>query len=119
MLPLISYLQSLCSLLHLFQTPAGSLLQMSTPLTKEDSIVMTTEKTSETSSPPATHAETLVPEQHQHHTYRDSTVEGQPAYGEHGALVDHKVPQEELVQSQPDLRWSRIRHYMREPFSEL
>ena len=35
------------------------------------------------------------------------------------ALVDHKIPQEDVVQSEPDLRWSRIRHYMREPFSEF
>lgn len=66
------------------------------------------------STPPTTHVEGVQP-----HQYRHTTVEGQPAYAEHGALVDHKVPQEELVQSEPDLLWSRIRHYMREPFSEF
>ena len=54
-----------------------------------------------------------------HHDYRQTNVPGQPAYEEHGPLVDHKIAQEEVVQSQPDLRWSRIRHYLREPFSEF
>ena len=80
------------------------------------------EKTSGSSesSPPMTHSEHLgIPSNHLPHEHRSSTVPGQPAYGEHGALVDHKVPQEDVVQSEPDLRWSRIRHYMREPFSEF
>jgi len=86
---------------------------------KEDSIVMSTEKTSQTSSPPGTHTENLAAEHPQYATYRHTTVDGQPAYGEHGVLVDHKAPQEDVVQSEPDLRWSRIRHYLREPMSEF
>lgn len=86
--------------------------------TKEDIFVMSTEKASQTSSPLATHAEHLAAES-QHPDYRPTSVPGQPAYGEHGVLVDHKVPQEDVVQSEPDLRWSRIRHYLREPFSEF
>lgn len=40
-------------------------------------------------------------------------------YAEHGAPIDHVGPQEEVVQSQPDLAWSRIRHMLREPLSEF
>jgi aquaglyceroporin related protein, other eukaryote len=81
------------------------------------------EKASESSdsSPPMTHAE------HQqinpHHSilpdYRHTSVAGQPPYGEHGPLVDHKGPQEDVVQAEPDLWWSRWRHTLREPFSEF
>jgi aquaglyceroporin related protein, other eukaryote len=80
---------------------------------------MATEKNSQNSSEPATHEETVAESQNHHHKYRDTTVDGQPAYGEHGVLVDHEAPQENVVQSQPDLRWSRIRHHLREPFSEF
>jgi len=41
------------------------------------------------------------------------------AYAEHGPGIDHLIPQENAVQSKPDLLWSRIRHIMREPFSEF
>lgn len=40
-------------------------------------------------------------------------------HAEHGALIDHHVPQEEAVQAKPDLLWSRIRHYFRDPLSEF
>ena len=79
---------------------------------------MAMEKTSANSSPPVTHTENLRVDNNDP-DYRNSTIEGQPAYGEHGPLVDHKIPQEEAVQAEPDLRWSRIRHYLREPFSEF
>lgn len=85
---------------------------------KGDPFTMTTEKMSETSSSPVTHAEHLAADG-ENPTYRHSTVPGQPGYSEHGPLVDHKLPPEEVVQAEPDLRWSRIRHYMREPFSEF
>ena len=45
-----------------------------------------------------------------------SATEG---YAEHGAPVDHKGPQEDVVQASPDLAWSRVRRYLREPFSEF
>lgn len=70
-------------------------------------------------TPPSMHHDEHVPPERVTRTYRETTVDGQPAYTEHGALIDHKIPQEEAVQSQPDLRWSRVRHYMREPFSEF
>jgi aquaglyceroporin related protein len=73
------------------------------------------EKESPSSTPPTTHAETLHPQ----HDHRLTSVVGVPAYAEHGVAVDHHVPQEDVIQAQPDLQWSRIRHYCREPFSEF
>lgn len=64
---------------------------------------------------PPIHAEDVV----HHPGYRHTSISGQPAYAEHGAPVDHKVPQNELAEAEPDLVWSRVRHYLREPFSEF
>lgn len=50
---------------------------------------------------------------------RATTVPDLPAFAEHGALIDHKIPQAEAIQQEPDLLWSRIRHTLREPFSEF
>lgn len=50
---------------------------------------------------------------------RRTSVVGMPAHQEHGPLVDHKIPQDDAVQAAPDLAWSRIRHRLREPFSEF
>lgn len=50
---------------------------------------------------------------------RRTSVVGQPAHQEHGPLVDHKIPQDDVVQASPDLAWSRIRHRFREPLSEF
>ncbi|ESZ94779.1 aquaglyceroporin like protein [Sclerotinia borealis F-4128] len=60
---------------------------------------------------------------------QESTLDGQNmqaissvdsgAYAEHGPGIDHKIPQALEKQSKPDLLWSRIRHAMREPFSEF
>ena len=50
---------------------------------------------------------------------RRTSVAGQPAHQEHGPLVDHKIPQSDAVQAQPDLAWSRIRRTFREPLSEF
>ncbi|KAH0848112.1 Aquaporin-10 [Fonsecaea pedrosoi] len=83
----------------------------------KDADTMALEKESLSSTPPATHNEHGI--FHHPHEYRHTTVDGQPAYAEHGPLVDHKVPQEDVVQSEPDLVWSRIRHWMREPLSEF
>lgn len=78
---------------------------------------------SSSSTPPATSTHTEDVNLHHRHLqpeqYRHTTVDGQPAYAEHGALVDHKTPQELNIEAEPDLRWSKIRHYMREPFSEF
>lgn len=41
------------------------------------------------------------------------------AYAEHGPGIDHKIPQAHEIPSKPHLAWSRIRHAMREPFSEF
>ena len=40
-------------------------------------------------------------------------------YAEHGPLVDASRPGEETVDSRPELAWSRVRHTMREAFSEV
>jgi len=40
-------------------------------------------------------------------------------YAEHGPLVDGTRPGEVAVDSHPDLAWPRIRHTMREAFSEV
>jgi len=93
---------------HISTTPASG------PVVNQPSNIMAEKTESPASTPPTTHNEGVV-----HRTYRHTTVEGQPGYSEHGALVDHKVPQEDIVQSEPDLLWSRVRHYMREPFSEF
>lgn len=41
---------------------------------------------------------------------------------EHGPLIDHQIPQDTILQEgaqEPQLTWARIRHIMREPFSEF
>lgn len=41
---------------------------------------------------------------------------------EHGPLIDHQIPQDTILQEgaqEPQLAWARIRHIMREPFSEF
>jgi aquaglyceroporin related protein, other eukaryote len=91
---------------------------MALPVQKENDF-MATEKASDSSSPPFIHPDHRDINHLAHPHYRETSVAGQPAYGEHGALVDHKVPQEDVVQSGPDFRWSRVRHYLREPLSEF
>lgn len=49
----------------------------------------------------------------------ESKPQEQLPYAEHGAPIDHHGPQEEVVQAQPELAWSRIRHMLREPLSEF
>ncbi len=88
-------------------------------LANDAGIMSSLEKESMSSTPPTTHNEGILPHHHHPHEYRHSTVPGQPAYAEHGPLVDHKIPQADVVQSEPDLAWSRIRHYCREPFAEF
>jgi len=51
--------------------------------------------------------------------HRHTSSPGVPAHAEHGALIDHKQAQAEAVESEPDLLWSRIRHFLREPFAEF
>ena len=50
---------------------------------------------------------------------RRISVVNQPPHAEHGPLIDHKIPQEDAVEAQPDLLWSRIRRTLRDPFSEF
>ena len=48
-----------------------------------------------------------------------SSSASEDPYEEHGAGIDHKVPQELNIQASPDLWWSRTRHRLREPLSEF
>jgi aquaglyceroporin related protein, other eukaryote len=64
----------------------------------------------------ATHKETLTPPNQDR---RRTSVVGQPAYTESGPLINHLIPQADVVQQEPDLAWSRVRRYMREPFAEF
>ena len=50
---------------------------------------------------------------------RNTSVEGLPAHAEHGALIDHKIVQDDAVEAFPDLWWSRVRHTCREGFAEF
>ena len=82
--------------------------------------MVTKEYESPDSTPPTTHNEHLAPPSlHVPREYRRTSSPGRAAYAEHGPLVDPNVPSEEIVQSEPDLLWSRARHFMREPFAEF
>jgi len=50
---------------------------------------------------------------------RKSSVLDEQPHAQHGPLIDHKIPQAEAVEAEPDLAWSRIRRTFREPFSEF
>jgi len=50
---------------------------------------------------------------------RRTSVFGQAPHAEHGPLIDHKIPQADAIEAEPDLLWSRIRRYFRDPFSEF
>ena len=70
-------------------------------------------------SPTVSHDE-HVEEIKLHKAGDSSDSDGTPgAYSEHGAGIDHQITQDRAVQAHPELLWSRIRHYMREPFSEF
>lgn len=45
--------------------------------------------------------------------------QGDHPHAEHGALIDHIVPQDDVIEAMPDLWWSRVRHTLREPLSEF
>ena len=47
------------------------------------------------------------------------TVEPPRPHEEHGPVIDHKIPQEDVIPANPQLAWPRIRHALREPFSEF
>jgi hypothetical protein len=64
-----------------------------------------------------THNETLAPPIEDDR--RRTSVAGQPAYTEKGPLINHEIPQADVVQQEPDLAWSRIRRYFREPLAEF
>lgn len=48
-----------------------------------------------------------------------SSEEEDKPYAEHGPGIDHKIPQDGVIQAEPELWWSRTRHALREPLSEF
>jgi aquaglyceroporin related protein, other eukaryote len=40
-------------------------------------------------------------------------------YEEHGPGIDHHIPQDEAVQAEPELWWSKTRRVIREPLAEF
>jgi hypothetical protein len=69
-----------------------------------------------------THAHTLAPPTTPNTTTKErrrTSSSGQPAYAEKGPLINHDIPQADVIQQEPDLTWSRIRRYFREPLSEF
>jgi len=49
----------------------------------------------------------------------EKNMTGGPVHAEHGAPIDHQVPQDDGIEAGPDLLRSRIRHTPREPFAEF
>lgn len=62
----------------------------------------------------------MVHDEHVGNNGQQATIhEHSLPHAEHGPLVDHKIPQDDVIEANPDLAWSRIRHRFREPFSEF
>lgn len=68
-------------------------------------------------SPAVSHEEDISKGHHEQDFM--NSKEALRAYAEHGAAIDHQITQEDAIQAHPELWWSRVRHYMREPFSEF
>ena len=66
-------------------------------------------------SPTVSHEEDI----HAKIDYSSGSGSEAAAYAEHGPGIDHQITQENITESEPELLWSRIRHYMRDPFSEF
>jgi aquaglyceroporin related protein len=71
-------------------------------------------------------ASTLNPSPHEYvRQDKLTSVFGQPTTGyhathaEHGPPIDHIGPEFEVIESHPQLPWSRLRHRFREPLSEF
>lgn len=47
------------------------------------------------------------------------TINNPVPHAEHGPLIDHKIPQEEAVPQEPELLWSQVRRFCREPLAEF
>jgi aquaglyceroporin related protein len=65
------------------------------------------------------HATHLEVHHHVHHHEGDSSNSDGAPYQEHGPGIDHEIPQDDVVQAEPDLWWSRTRRAFREPLSEF
>lgn len=86
---------------------------------------MSSEKGLVLPSPSSISSPTFSHDEHADHL-EESAAQGdssgsssQHGYEEHGAGIDHKIPQEDAIQSHPTLWWSQTRHMLREPFSEF
>lgn len=77
---------------------------------------MSEKKHSTSSTPPISHVEDMGGPDAR---YRQTSVVGEPPHAEHGPTIDHKIPEADVVQAQPDLWWSRTRRTLREPFAEF
>jgi hypothetical protein len=79
------------------------------------------EKKTDILSPPTLGSPSVSHEEDIHAKIDDSSGSGSEAaaYAEHGPGIDHQITQENVIESQPELLWSHIRHYMRDPFSEF
>lgn len=75
------------------------------------------EKRPSSHSPTLSHEEDIFKAPVIHKVGESSDSEG--AYAEHGAGIDHQITQDGVIPAHPELLWCRIRHYMREPFSEF
>lgn len=49
----------------------------------------------------------------------DGKMDSVPPHAEHGVGVSPEKFQDEVVQASPQLTWSKIRHFLREPFAEF
>jgi aquaglyceroporin related protein len=78
------------------------------------------EKKTDTLSPSSLESPTVSHDEDAHAKRESSSGSGsEQGYAEHGPGIDHQITQENVIESKPDLLWSRIRHYMRDPFSEF
>lgn len=75
---------------------------------------MSEEKKIGPSSPAISHDEHA-----QHLNGEGSSSDGEKPYEEHGPGIDHHIPQDEVIQAEPELWWSKTRHVIREPLAEF
>jgi aquaglyceroporin related protein len=69
-------------------------------------------------SPTVFHDENTHPNT-SNHNLEPNPSDAETAYAEHGAGIDHKIAQDDEIQSMPNLWWSRQRHRFREPLAEF
>jgi aquaglyceroporin related protein len=70
-------------------------------------------------SPPSPGSPTVSHEEDIHAVKDHPSDSDDVGYAEHGPGIDHQITQENVIESHKELLWSRIRHAMKEPFSEF